>query len=842
MTELNMPKLIQTNSAIDSYEKSRLPAIHFTRQVLAANPEYIGENIQCLLYALYGGMEYKPEQLDENIRVYLHTTRPINKSLNTFQSDESFVIQYAKSLQQCTNIANFEPCFEQLVKALKTYLFNSTITYNGKTYDANYFKPLAYNMSGENIFTLIPYIAFVLTYLNNCSPFRFMSNFYEAEGFTFLTHLNSHLMDGYRNLAKDLNINIQSKGLTALSDIDEHYFIDLYKAILSPDAIRNVRDEYMKQTEELLTECIQKQHILTDKMVTNAFYSNIDKIYSFIIELNPISKILQKLPNWNESSTINTHELMLWTEYALAGGDKHITIKDDTTALVCYYNSDNYYELPEIIAKHPHLESNLQAINAITKQQPFCANDIMLRLITSKIQHEFKSVQADIFEGEPFKFSETCLQRNYNKIAAQLNSIYVYGMCSKYGKAANNAFAALLTNELQATEIVDLMHTTEILQKLYSNDVANAIVVPLILGMILEWLTDWCAEGKSLQNFSIYSHIINCNIKLHEREYNKLCDMCVTFTVLNDVPYPKFANSVVEAFIPELLTTKYAYMSYIKGLDDAAEVYAIGGCELYNYAHISNPYIRAYAWYITTYGFNADAYTVYKYTQTFANSDLLELIDEYKNNENELIDIIRLQVNKLFNSRKMPKLLSNYTFARNEYKLKTADEIVSNVMFTILTKFMFPKSVPSQAMQEVVRFIKINFQSNSKVTPGGVFENCIVVANMKYPISINQTSPPITIPSYNLDSRILYKPISIITPGGFRIEYIELFGNKFDTNNVIMLISDQPKKTRYQKYNLAPQSKVRMTKLKSAAIIKHQAAQVPPMHETELRMALEGNN
>ena len=197
----NMPTVLTTDAAVDAYEKSKLPALTFTREISSANPKLIGENMQSLVYALFAGIDYKEQALFASIRNYLNA--------NTVNNG-SFVIQYAKVLQQSESIVNFEPVIQDLVPVMRAWSSIQNVSFNGKTYEATFFKPICYNNCGENIYTLIPYIAFVLTFLLNGSPYRFMSSYYENKGFAFLSLLDGHLNKGYRDLAKDLNININT--------------------------------------------------------------------------------------------------------------------------------------------------------------------------------------------------------------------------------------------------------------------------------------------------------------------------------------------------------------------------------------------------------------------------------------------------------------------------------------------------------------------------------------------------------------------------------------------------------------------------------------------------------
>ena len=248
--------------------------------------------------------------------------------------------------------------------------------YKGKQYEGKFFKSICYTMNGENIYDLMPYIAFVVTFLIDASPFKFMSTYYEAQGFTFLSILNEHLMKGYLNLGKDLGINIGAKGLSALSNIDDKYFSDMFKTVLDPTAVIKLRNEYMQQSEGLIEACIQQQHTLTKQQLQQKFNANMDTILLLLVKRNPVYKFLSKFPQFDADMDIQPHELALWTEYAFAGGDKPVAFIDDGQMIVTKACNDTQYKLPQAITTPPKLHANyIDPINTVIASQhvsPHC--------------------------------------------------------------------------------------------------------------------------------------------------------------------------------------------------------------------------------------------------------------------------------------------------------------------------------------------------------------------------------------------------------------------------------------------------------------------------------------
>ena len=850
--DLNMPDVINTDAIIDSYDKSKLPALAFTREILAHRPELLGNNIQNLLYALFGGLEYSVENVFLSFKTFLttHNKQYIelkengNNNLSTFLFDSSFIIQYAKVLQTSDIITNFEPIYEELTLAMKTWMVNSSVIYNGKSLDARLLKGLCYNANGDYFFDLLPYICFIVTFLLNCSPYRFMSSVYEAQGFTFLTSLNNHINKGYLGLGKDLGINVQANGLSALSNIDDKYFIDLFNVVLNANAITELRNEYMSQSEGLLDTCIQEQYGITKEHVLKSFQNNMSLIFEYVIEYNPFKAIYDKLPVWNNDLTPNTHELMLWTEYALAGGDKHLAILDNGEQLINYACNDEDYEVLPKITTRPFLpQNNIKKLgpNAI-KSQPFSSNDIVLKLIMAQVHKEYNAITQDIFEENPFTFSELLLKDNCIEIAASIQSLYINGLWAKDGPTMYNASINLCKHLLFSSEITNLLSLQGVLNMVYKNPIANATFIAFILGLINEALLNTCIKGKSLKNFSIISYLIQLSPQKYMHHFNKLADMAVSLTMLLNEQYVEFINKTVDRFLNDLTVSKHIFMVFVKGLRDMADIYAIGGCELYNTAKISNPIIRAYYWYLQVNGLNSEIYTIFKFVQTFNNGALFELLDEYKNNEIEYTNTVKYHITNIYKDlSKLPLLLSNFLFTEDgEYSLITQPYVLEYKSLQDLAHYIFTKSSIAQVSDRHIIFKEIKLNNFRNISVAQSTEDIVIINNRKYPVTVDSISNVVRLPVYDLSAEMQNIGVSIMSSSGYRLEWLTLLGNKSTENATVVIATNAPVKTRFQKYEFDNSAKPRLTKLKQAALVKKQNEFVQGAISSAMNLANDG--
>ena len=143
---------------------------------------------------------------------------------------------------------------------------------------------------------------------------------------------------------------------------------------------------------------------------------------------------------------------------------------------------------------------------------------------------------------------------------------------------------------------------------------------------------------------------------------SKLLNMTTSLLYISDPLYCKFVNTCIDDFTGLITMNSIIQQPYIKGLDDMADIYAIGGCELYNYSHFSNPLIRGYGFVSNVFG-NCEALeTFYHWIYKLDNNALFEVINESLNNVSLIETSLKAQWTKMWANKMIPNLLKNYTF------------------------------------------------------------------------------------------------------------------------------------------------------------------------------------
>jgi hypothetical protein len=378
-------------------------------------------------------------------------------------------------------------------------------------------------------------------------------------------------------------------------------------------------------------------------------------------------------------------------------------------------------------------------------------------------------------------------------------------------------------------ELIDINSLTTVLLEFGENPIAAAAVPTFILSLIPAWGLEHCVGGVPLSKFGIFKRLFKLDLKSATGVMNKLADMVISFTMLHSNSYCDFVNKTVEDFLGELSMVKHAYVPFMKTLIDQAEAFAIGGCEMYLGAKTHNVLVRAYHWCAHVFGLDEETYAVMKYVEGFNNSSLLDLMESYISTPDEMISLLKVQFQKMYDEKRQPSILNNYTISTSgAITLKPPTYITDMRAIKDLCKYVFMKSSPSMSTTPSLFFVPIDFSVMNKPVVGKMTKNSIVVDQTTLPVTFDETSQPIYIPRYDYNASKEYVRTSFITPGGYRCMWLNMFGNKYDNNNTMLLLTTSDVKTRFQKYEFDSSPKPRLTNIKNAAMIKQQAAMAIP--------------
>ena len=819
-------------SPLSSLLSQNTAAIQFTYQLFLTRPELFGENAETLVYAQYAGHRFKPASYYNIYEVFIKQT---NRKLiqdkrtgkydpnNPFKYDADYIITWARIIQRNQLILEFEPVMRQLKNILNDWFANPMIEYGGSKYPLSFFRPLCYNYSGENITSLIPYIAYLFTFFIYCYPYEFDEGQSESSVFGFYKAVDDWYMKHYIQLAEDTGIDVIKGDLTDLAKIADKYWVDMLNHMLNTVEIIRLRNEEIERTPSLLDQCISDQNACTVEKIRRGFNDVLTNLIKLTVANSPVKKIFNAIPQFNPKH-IDTTELMMLTQYCLAGGDQPFIVEPEIDAVIEIPNKlPNYSYLlhgdPECVQPYPkeiigkqHLPSHIKPFHHCI-HRPFSASDFNLECLTAYIRQEFEQKQTDILDDNPIAIDESMLRDNLYPLplANLIANLFVNGLWMYDNSSMCCALKALSQNRRFASEISDILSLTSVCQVCYNNRQASILVTPLILSYLNTELLDNCLNDYLLQSFSPMTYVCLLDVPSPNR-IKKLVDMLTSLLYIANPLYDRFVQMCVNDFSQLLLTNPIIQQVYVKGLDDAADIYAIGGCELYNYSHFSNPLIRGYGWVINVFGNCEQIETFYKWIYNLDNTALFQVINDSLNNV-EVIEVsLKAQWVKMIGANRIPKLLSNWTFSEKGYIMKNVPYFLdlqtsdNEYILSLLCKYTYPYSNPRRSISRQIIFREIEYKRLKlkvhRPVPNGMISRVHDSRDnaIRTNAEIRLTGTAERLPVYDYNGSM--EDISIIysAPRGRRVVKLLLFNSRYIQNSTVWFFTPLDRKTRFQKY------------------------------------------
>lgn len=829
--DVSMPTVDQTAeiiSPLSSLIGQKTEAITFTHKFFLQQPHLFGVNAETLMYAQHAGHKYKPAAYYNIFELFIkHRNEQYIKDKRTeniqniYAYDNDYLITWARIIKQNQIILEFEPVMRQLKTVFNNWLSNKKVYYGGIMYPIETFKPLCYTNSGENFMPLLPYICFLFTFYIYGQPYEFDEGQSESSTFGFYKSLESWFMKHYTELGKDFDVDIIKGSIQSLSKIANKYWIDMFEHMLNADEIIKIRNDEISRTPELLEQCISGQNGLSIKFLTKAWNDVMTNLIKITVSNTPIKRIFDSIPRFNHN-ILDVNELMMWTQYCMCGGNKPFCIEPEqsqssasssTNSSTKYSNYSFMFhgdasaikQLPSSIIGNQTLNTRIKELS-ISKLRPFTCSDLLMEMCTAYVKSEFIKKKTDILDDDPIEIDESMLRNDealnkpYDQLLKDLfiNGLWMYDNSSMY-----NALNVLLSKRSFVEEISDILSLGSITQIVYNNRMASIIISTYVLSYLNTWILDTCMNGYSLNTFSPFMYVPN--LQPASNRIAKLLNMVVSFLYLSNPLYCQFVNVCEADFTSMVTTNSIIQQPYIKGLNDLADIYAIGGCELYNYSHFSNPLIRGYGFVASVFGNCENLETFYQWIYKLDNSSLFEVINDSLSNPALIETSLKAQWMKLYTNHLGPNILHNYSFSQSGYKLKAIPYFLN--LFTsdgmnilnLICKYVYPYSNPHTSInrQIMVREIEYNKGSITAKKPikngmnvGGVFINC----------SLTSTGIIEKLPVYDFNGTMEDVGITYTNPNGARMEKFILFNSRVNANQTIWLFTGIPVITRFQKY------------------------------------------
>ena len=841
----------ETISPLSSLLSQNTAGIQFTYQLFLARPELFGQNAETLIYAQYAGHRFKPASYYNIFEVFLKQT---NRKLiedkrtnkydpnNPFKYDADYIITWARVIQRNQLILEFEPVMRQIKNILNDFLANPQVNYGGIKYPLSFFRPLCYNYSGENITYLLPYIAYLFTFFIYCYPYEFDEGQSESSVFGFYKAVDDWYMKHYIQLANDTGVDVIKGDLTDLAKIKDDYWTDMLDHMLNTSEIIRLRNEEISRTPSLLEQCIADQNSTTVGKIQQGFEDVMTNLIKLCVSNSPIKKFFDSIPQF-KSAYLNTTELMMLTQYCLAGGDIPFIIEPEIDAIRNVPNKlPNYsYMLhgdPTTIQAYPtsvvgkqQLPSKINPFKQCIKQ-PFSNSDFALEMVTAYIRQEFEKKKTDILDDYPIEIDESMLRSNtYNIPLNELvNNLFINGLWMYDNSSMKQALDILLTNRRFASEISDILSLVSVTQVVYNNRQASILVGALILSYLNNELLDTCLNDYNLFSFSPITYMCLIDVPSPNR-IKKLVDMLTALLYISNPIYCRFVDVCVNDFTKLITINPVIQQVYVKGLDDSADIYAIGGCELYNYSHFSNPLIRGYGWVVNVFGNCENIETFYKWIYKLDNTALFQVINDSLNSV-EVIEVsLKAQWAKLVGSNSIPKLLRNYNFSANGYQLintpyfldlQTSD---NQYILSLICKYTYPYSNPRRSINRQIIFREIKYERGEFTVFKPVKNGMVSRVNdsrdsaIKTNAEIRLTGTAERLPVYDYNGSMEDVSLIYSAPRGRRAVKLTLFNSRYEENSIVWIFTKLDKRTSFQKYATMSQE------LQNAKGIQPKAAQ-----------------
>jgi hypothetical protein len=414
---------------------------------------------------------------------------------------------------------------------------------------------------------------------------------------------------------------------------------------------------------------------------------------------------------------------------------------------------------------------------------PFCSADFILETATAHLKDAFEKDRISVLEDSTLVNDLSYLTSGTK---TTLDGLFINGKW-----ILDNASMYKI---LPVINIDDLLNLSKTMSIITNNPFVPAIISAYYISQLNDWILDYVKLNPygTLNNFNIMEYVIKC--EPNQKLINKLANILCGLMYFNNTAYVNFVNKEIKTFLTVMEANPYIYEPYIKGLDDKADYYAIGGLSLYEYSRNLNPYIRSYGWITNVFGNCEILESFYKWVSKIDNTSLLEILDTQHDQESILISALNNNASTLRTSKKNPNMLSNYTFSEKSYKFRNyvyhvdASLSTGSKILSILTKHIYPRSISTNFIPDKLLIRRVRYES-------GVLTVCKPDFNeLKYddgsvPFYIGTGGTEMPIPMYKVVSSNNIADIKLINIPGRHMLVYKLFNSRLSFNKTVIVFT-----------------------------------------------------
>jgi len=420
----------------------------------------------------------------------------------------------------------------------------------------------------------------------------------------------------------------------------------------------------------------------------------------------------------------------------------------------------------------------------------------------------------DFGDPNPIVIDRSDLDKKYEiPLKQMLINLFVQGLWMYDNTSMSTILNILLTpgfNNNMVEQMTDLLRLDKVTNIVYNNQVGSILIVPYLLSFLNTIFLHSCNNQYLLENFDIYSYL--CNLQISKPRIEKLENMLLSILHIKNNTYYNFINIISNEFLKIMELNPIIQMPYIKGVNDFADLYGIGGVDLYNYSPFSNPLVRAYKFYTVIFGNSEGLESFYRWILQVNNSSLFQVIEDNTLNKSVIISALQAQ-SKNIPSNKYPNILFNYEFFSNgTYSTKPFGYYLditnsSNVSYLdILLKYIFAKTNPEQITQRCMYSRQIIYNNSGKLEVQAPYKEGLVVhkgpAKNIYPLQLSLGGIAVDMVVYDMVGDVKPQEVIFTNPPGTRLIPLILEAPTREKNNVIWIFTTMPQIDRYQRYQV----------------------------------------
>ena len=831
------PRPLVTKNNLLAKMENKYPFLSLILDLLQNYPNMFEHTSNNLLYLMNLNISYKKQHIYD-LFTFAMLSNPIlskkevdsilsspTKDEQYFQTD-NLIILFAYYLQRFNDFKFYEPSMIPIHRALETFLNNPEVYYNGKKYNLNDFRPLAYSINGSNILDFVPYFAYIATFFIYGKPYKFEDDLGSGSSTPgLLSSLNTFISEHFKRLCSQTQIVIQDYTAESVYNAFKSQFGDLQGMInkmLSFDNVINLRNAEMNKASELLDDCFKNQNCLKEEYLMNRFTEVIDSLVELIVKNSPFKMCLDKFPVFeplnidNNMRALNIDNLMTYTEYALSGGKSSFMIKQNNNKFdyICMDEKLSINRTIGGIIQPQKLISNINAFNQ-SFGNAFSSADLLLKMLKEFIKARFIEQNSSFLLTpdvsmaleEPLSVSIS----DFNEIVGnQLFNLFIYGLWRAEYAEMNVILSGLMKyNKKFEQDFKNLLRLTKIATDVYQNTPKCYSLSTFLISYLKEAVLDHVLNSSTndFNNFNFTQYLFN-NVILNIDDFTMLrvrevYDTCVSLAFIHTDAYCRFVNISTQDFSKYVLNS-IIEIPYLHGNDDEAGFYAIGGCKLYDNMLSINPFVRGYAFITQMFGTTENLEKFYSIAKNIQDATTIRLITKSSNNDT-IYDALR---DFTQNYRKKIIEITDFLFIddlsmlcfnkKSNYDWINLKNIESEFIYNYVLKYSFKqvKGLPYDEVFECVRMKPSKFGKGlkaSELTKGG----------MKYtddqtiPVNIQTSADSYTIPNYNYASEMKTIGLAFAYPAGYKLINFEL-----DDEKTVFLFTNSKLNTSFNKYDL----------------------------------------